>query len=145
MKRRPPRSTLTDTLVPYTTRFRSSEPGPSKARPPRLDRGVGSRGRKERASFVGCRSYRLGQVGKQGAHLSPAIVKHVGQDVLVGCPLGPSIAAVWRLREPRSRALSRLGSLKDIVQARRIPAALGQPRLRRRSEEHTSELQSLMR
>src|SRR3546814_8792774 len=70
-------------------------------------------------------------VGRQGAHLSPAIVKHVGQYVLVGCPLGPSIAAVWRLREPRSRALSRLGSLKDIVQARRIPAALGQPRLRR--------------
>src|SRR3546814_14063765 len=59
------------------------------------------------------------------------MVKHVGQDVLVGCPLGPSIAAVWRLREPRSRALSRLGSLKDIVQARRIPAALGQPSLRR--------------
>src|SRR3546814_18949213 len=49
----------------------------------------------------------------------------------LGCPLGPSIAAVWRLREPRSRALSRLGSLKDIVPARRIPAALGQPRLRR--------------
>src|SRR3546814_16414552 len=76
MIRRPPRSTRTYTLFPYTTLFRS-------------------------------------------------------QDVLVGCPLGPSIAAVWRLREPRSRALSRLGSLKDIVQARRIPAALGQPRLRR--------------
>src|SRR3546814_18532141 len=80
----------------------------------RLDRGVGSRGRKERASFVGCRSYRLGQVGKQGAHLSPAIVKHVGQDVLVGCPLGPSSAAVWRLREPRWRALSRLGDRKSV-------------------------------
>src|SRR3546814_19615739 len=32
MIRRPPRSTRTDTLVPYTTLFRSSEPGNPRAR-----------------------------------------------------------------------------------------------------------------
>src|SRR3546814_18170096 len=38
MIRRPPRSTLTDTLFPYTTLFRSSDGGPGK---PIADGGVG--------------------------------------------------------------------------------------------------------
>src|SRR3546814_10103749 len=35
MIRRPPRSTRTDTLFPYTTLFRSHRQGPHHARPPR--------------------------------------------------------------------------------------------------------------
>src|SRR3546814_2238501 len=82
MKRRPPRSTRTDTLFPYTTLFRSGPtPEPcrdaaSAARPPR--------------------------------HSCPA----------------------------RSRTTSATGSC--CCRSRRVPSL-------RRSEEHTSELQSLMR
>src|SRR3546814_18019988 len=42
MIRRPPRSTRTDTLFPYTTLFRSPLP-------PRCGRGAGTRGRRRRA------------------------------------------------------------------------------------------------
>src|SRR3546814_19872156 len=46
MLRRPPRSTRTDTLFPYTTLFRSSGPGPA--------RGVGHhRGQFHRIAFAG--------------------------------------------------------------------------------------------
>src|SRR3546814_11355187 len=79
MKRRPPRSTRTDTLFPYTTLFRSTSGG--------TGRGCGDQ-RKSRAGGLG-----------RG---------HGGADR-------------WRARRPR------------------------RPRHGRRSEEHTSELQSLMR
>src|SRR3546814_4671044 len=94
MLRRPPRSTRTDTLFPYTTLFRSPAPssdaigrrGPARAadRPHRQDRGWRS---------------------------SACTVGHGGI-------------------EPVARRLAR----EDLAD-----------RLRGRSEEHTSELQSLMR
>src|SRR3546814_8534914 len=80
MKRRPPRSTLTDTLFPYTTRFRS----------------------------------------------------HAGEEVPVAVVFGRV-----RLAEPvvLIQHVARLGRTRDG----------GHPAARMRSEEHTSELQSLMR
>src|SRR3546814_1795439 len=87
MIRRPPRSTRTDTLFPYTTLFRSKRSAVGPAQPPRV-RGGGHGG-----------------------------------------------AAPLRRRKPLRRAADR----------RSRPVQAGQRRPRSRSEEHTSELQSLMR
>src|SRR3546814_9490838 len=89
MSRRPPRSTRTDTLFPYTTLFRSAH----------ALSGTDSRGGTRRA----------GRRRRQPAALSHAL------------------QAAAERRRPRQ---SRRGAL------RRLPG---------RSEEHTSELQSLMR
>src|SRR3546814_8228762 len=89
MKRRPPRSTRTDTLFPYTTLFRS------------------------------------------GRHATDTIPRFGRAFVGRGAPL---------LR-PKDRALlPRQGNLSRPVRASRRGAAADA-----RSEEHTSELQSLMR
>src|SRR3546814_1117494 len=86
MIRRPPRSTRTDTLFPYTTLFRSRQP----------PRGLSARPPDRRAAG--------------GSHRHAA--------------LGPG-----------------RGHLLDLRRARAAP----RPGRRDRSEEHTSELQSLMR
>src|SRR3546814_5813845 len=98
MIRRPPRSTRTDTLFPYTTLFRSHSPSWVKLDPP---------------------GTRMGDIFPKGsADAGPAALGSCGE------------------RQPHSR--------------QRIPAK--QPSARPtsdtsadRSEEHTSELQSLMR
>src|SRR3546814_3602372 len=100
MIRRPPRSTRTDTLFPYTTLFRSHAWDP-----PRTARR--------------CPSAPPGPTGQSVAP-PPAVVK----------PGGSIHPAVVKAR-PR-----RVGPVQDAVR----PGAET-----RRSEEHTSELQSLMR
>src|SRR3546814_7879437 len=106
MIRRPPRSTRTDTLLPYTTRFRSS----------RRDRrlvAAGDRGAvRPRLSFEARRhDLRAGVRGLGGAqprvHCSPAKA--------------------------------------GVQNPKRNVHVSGLPLSRERSEEHTSELQSLMR
>src|SRR3546814_3614898 len=95
MIRRPPRSTLTDTLFPYTTLFRSSAP----------------------ARDTGARTDQAGSLAR---------------------PVGGDAA--------RPRLAARGGGGAQRADARRDGA--GSARARRselRSEEHTSELQSLMR
>src|SRR3546814_5998682 len=92
MLRRPPRSTRSDTLFPYTTLFRSTWPG--------------------------LRARHSDSRAKSGVDVS-----HVG---LAG------IAGVERLSPDEENALTR------------VPACAAFQR-RKRSEEHTSELQSLMR
>src|SRR3546814_2208105 len=87
MIRRPPRSTRTDTLFPYTTLFRSGSGGARRFRPGRGEGTLHGRAGPDRRADV-----------------------------------GPARGA------------------------RRLPALAQGPRgVRRRSEEHTSELQSLMR
>src|SRR3546814_3206662 len=111
MIRRPPRSTRTDTLFPYTTLFRS---------------------------LVHIAVHHAVEVGE---HRDPALTLHPldqaapaarhddvdevaqGQEDANGCPVGGGDTLDRRLRQP----------------------GLGQPLLQARSEEHTSELQSLMR
>src|SRR3546814_8891853 len=90
MKRRPPRSTLTDTLFPYTTLFRSATPATAGARP---------------APAAGASE------GPPTSASDPAVQAQLRSDI-------------DQAIERRSRAM-------------RTQAA--------RSEEHTSELQSLMR
>src|SRR3546814_10259648 len=120
MIRRPPRSTRTDTLFPYTTLFRSLCLCPERAARPRAvepdDRGAG----RWRAD---------GRGGHPALPLHPDRREAVGVRFLhqqFGHPVAPDGAGV-RL-------------FVDI-------AGIGQLRTTRRprSEEHTSELQSLMR
>src|SRR3546814_1656422 len=126
MIRRPPRSTRTDTLFPYTTRFRSH----------RVDR------RHRKIAVVGYDQPRglrrfhradeiddfLRKVGPVDIGPIPGVVGELGgadADPLVG---GELVAAL-ELRVDDDRAAVVLGT-----DAQRV-----------RSEEHTSELQSLMR
>src|SRR3546814_4007322 len=91
MIRRPPSSTRTDTLFPYTTLFRSISP--------RLDVG---------------RLYRLAD--------------HARRELRLGDQCSQSPKADHRFRGPRNLA-----------------GDIGPALIHQRSEEHTSELQSLMR
>src|SRR3546814_9212566 len=97
MIRRPPRSTRTDTLVPYTTLFRSEE-----------------------------------SVG--GA-------LHVHD--IVGMAADPAQNAEAGLNEERRFHQSTVQEMGKIIEVARVIAFKLEPRSR--SEEHTSELQSLMR
>src|SRR3546814_9708200 len=91
MLRRPPRSTRTDTLFPYTTLFRSGPPGHPR------DPGA------------------HGPAGGQGSGLAPAAPAGLGFRIVIATPASDGGAS--------GRNFLVLG----------------------RSEEHTSELQSLMR
>src|SRR3546814_8756864 len=104
MIRRPPRSTRTDTLFPYTTLFRSPED---------LADDPGRRGQYLEAE-------RLGRLNRQGAHATEYMTPDVHRT-----------ADRWNLKiRPGEEAVY----TSDL------------PELRpERSEEHTSELQSLMR
>src|SRR3546814_7835127 len=97
MIRRPPRSTRTDTLFPYTTLFRS----------------------------LSCRGQCHGSAGKQAA-------RDRGQQL--------SGWSVGSCNRPGRCELFSLGDVKEGAESRFRAHALQD-----RSEEHTSELQSLMR
>src|SRR3546814_4307948 len=117
MIRRPPRSTRTDTLFPYTTLFRSAPPA---ARRP--DARARRRAGRDPAA-AGPRRARDARCSR-GARQQPA---------------GPSGAFTDALaRSAPARLAGDARSVHGDVLARR-------GRGRRRSEEHTSELQSLMR
>src|SRR3546814_8893794 len=109
MIRRPPRSTRTDTLFPYTTLFRSLQP----------HRGVQGRPSKRQVDRRG----RLRVEGLDGLQLAGLL--------------------------DRSAPARRCRAVLQCSPAGSIPTQPGSEQqtalLRRRSEEHTSELQSLMR
>src|SRR3546814_1884466 len=113
MKRRPPRSTRTDTLFPYTTLFRSDH----------VEQRIG------RTDQVGA----LGRVGDQGR---PRDIQRTaaGQDVDV-----EGRHRAGRAAEARHQA----EGLQAVERGR--PGILADAVIDNRSEEHTSELQSLMR
>src|SRR3546814_4552163 len=118
MIRRPPRSTRTDTLFPYTTLFRSGCRSDAGDRPARSDL---ERGRRPQAT---------GQV-----------LRGVGTDARAH-PRGAPSALVDHVLM-RSAAASG-PRLPETVPVFPLPGVLLLPRAPR-SEEHTSELQSLMR
>src|SRR3546814_4803161 len=95
MIRRPPRSTRTDTLFPYTTLFRSDPLG----------------------------GHRLGAIDQPCSAMPADIGEDMGFAVIIA-------------RQDQRRAVTVVGH--------RLPR-FGKKRGRCRSEEHTSELQSLMR
>src|SRR3546814_5810007 len=106
MLRRPPRSTRTDTLFPYTTLFRSARP----AGPPVRGRGA----------F---------RVRPGAALLEPTLHE----------PVRAGSGAIGRQSAVRTGAGSDAGGAAAAGKSRFSGMAGG------RSEEHTSELQSLMR
>src|SRR3546814_8981333 len=123
MIRRPPRSTRTDTLFPYTTRFRS------------LRRGGRSRAAQARRV---CRHQLAQQPGRRGATCPGVSPTHqvlmrtpaanAGVSLAQGTLVGAASAASFVVHPARFEGKS--SRLKPLLQ---------------RSEEHTSELQSLMR
>src|SRR3546814_4015844 len=113
MKRRPPRSTRTDTLFPYTTLFRSVCPPP-----PPLRRGPEGQVQDQQ------RMHRLFEPCRSGGSREPLLV-----------PL-------WERLQPR--ALATRGKCLPARKPKTKPAP-NDAGFAHRSEEHTSELQSLMR
>src|SRR3546814_8488205 len=114
MIRRPPRSTRTDTLFPYTTLFRSLRLGrqPFPNRP-------SSPPRRASHSTLPCRRYRQRNARR------PTDSPHTSE---------PPHGTICRPSSPHSGALP--PSFRTTSD---------QPLTTNRSEEHTSELQSLMR
>src|SRR3546814_8459756 len=126
MSRRPPRSTLTDTLFPYTTLFRSLAGG----RVPALGGTAGApgTGRADRGAGAGDRA--IGTATDAGA------VRRLQRERACGDGHLPD--------QLRSQPL--LGSLDDGTAHGTGPGVCDtHRRALRRSEEPTSELQSLMR
>src|SRR3546814_7645790 len=110
MIRRPPRSTRTDTLFPYTTLFRSQDRKTEETQP------------------VGGVDQALIEMHNLRGRQHAVFCQH--PEASAEC-IGPMLE---RKREFRA---CRQGTLSSLI-ARRSPTAM-------RSEEHTSELQSLMR
>src|SRR3546814_5097142 len=131
MTRRPPRSTRTDTLFPYTTLFRSRHrgaaapcrhlavhPAPARARLRHDDHPDGT------VALAWKRAARV--LGQRGSRRSfqPQLRRHQG---------------------PRRRRVDRTDDLGAQPRKPDPAHARARPRAAVRSEEHTSELQSLMR
>src|SRR3546814_3582703 len=110
MIRRPPRSTRTDTLFPYTTLFRSDQA-----------RGPGLRGLVVQWSAAGIAHVRIGQRDDLPR------IRRIGEDLLVAGHGGVE------------------HHLADRQAGRAHGNSLEHGAVFERSEEHTSELQSLMR
>src|SRR3546814_1726751 len=109
--RRPPRSTRTDTLFPYTTLFRSQAPAGGSAR----------RCRRTPGRWRLCRQARLPQPARKPSRAVP--------------PAGQ--------RRSLASTHVRISCRQSVVPVADIlPPRAGE---KKRSEEHTSELQSLMR
>src|SRR3546814_4469239 len=145
MIRRPPRSTRTDTLFPYTTLFRPpacrgscrpSGPPIMRRAPSRQERIDATPARSDRPPLD---AYRTGRTGAAGTGMA-------------GWPAG---AAVVAARGARDHPANRVAVGRCLVQAAHLPVAgadgagAGDPVRHRaraeragRSEEHTSELQS---
>src|SRR3546814_7463537 len=121
MIRRPPRSTRTDTLFPYTTLFRSSKTVQHRA--PQ----IGAESTRFRCRSDGGLEYLLKALARQA----------------LGYPLDPPLTEQRMLGEQlRTRVLEQLFQALCAPEAEEMSQPFPQIG---RSEEHTSELQSLMR
>src|SRR3546814_4376220 len=110
MIRRPPRSTRTDTLVPYTTRFRSQE-------------------------------HHLGAAGQRLLDGRGGLV----EEMVVGRHDDHGHAVVDQCDRPVLHFPRRIALRMDVGDLLELEGAFQRQRVAGRSEEHTSELQSLMR
>src|SRR3546814_7087374 len=120
MIRRPPRSTLTDTLFPYTTLFRS------------LGHGAHARGLAARLG------HDLGRVGLRLADQAVLVLLGAVDVVERGLDLfGRTRVGRVELGDQQAGAVGIERGLQHLPRRHRQRLA--------RSEEHTSELQSLMR
>src|SRR3546814_1044475 len=120
MIRRPPRSTRTDTLFPYTTLFRSANPGKLNF----SNAGVGSTSHLVAALFASQADIEITPIAYKGA--GPALNDLMGGQV--DAMFDQTNTSLPQTRGGKVRALG-------LTSAKPMP----------RSEEHTSELHSLMR
>src|SRR3546814_1169482 len=124
MIRRPPRSTRTDTLFPYTTLFRSVRQGGQCA-----------------AKAVMCRRSPSQQSSHRDQSALPVVVE-CGDDHFSGRRRG--VHDVAGVEIDRDMQLTRLPAIDHQVTGAQL-RAFDVDAAAQRSEEHTSELQSLMR
>src|SRR3546814_1779435 len=134
MIRRPPRSTRTDTLFPYTTLFRSAH-GVGPGRQLRLQQGL--RPALERLQPV--------RQGLRGGDQQERLPLHARR-----AALGAADGQLPLLTHPEAPMLLHVPAILDAAQVAQFRKALdgGQwidGKAPVRSEEHTSELQPLMR
>src|SRR3546814_2626141 len=123
MIRRPPRSTRTDTLFPYTTLFRS------------LDQKLGQRGLERAKALAGIFSaYRIGGAARKRA-INADQIGGLRSSRQVGRQVWQRLGISFGLADFLRNGVVIIGQA-DAAHVRRIGF---------RSEEHTSELQSLMR
>src|SRR3546814_3474945 len=147
MIRRPPRSTRTDTLFPYTTLFRSDcRVGRS------WQTGVANRPPHPPAHLPAASTRAAGAALAQTVRGTDRSVQDGGPASRLAAASGsPATHAAWPPRQARNPCLDPVGRswLPDLLRAG--PAAQGRDHVAQlhpgmeRSEEHTSELQSLMR
>src|SRR3546814_4850401 len=125
MKRQPPRSSRTDTLLPYTTLFRSDVSAPSRS----LIR----------------KSGKAPRVIRDGALYHVPMMYRNQTPKLLG-PMLQALAQADPHLQDTPKIFSMLRTSSDSAQRGRVPI-LVKPRDLSvfRSDEHTSELQSLMR
>src|SRR3546814_4156061 len=139
MIRRPPRSTRTDTLFPYTTLFRSLE---QTVALPQMDFDLS---KIDRITIVAC-----------GTSFYAGMVAKYWFEQFARVPVDIDVASEFRYRDPVLQPgglalfISQSGETADTLAALRHCKAAGQTiavvvNVPTRSEEHTSELQSLMR
>src|SRR3546814_10825903 len=145
MIRLPPRSTRTDTLFPYTTLFRSIDVSRDQAGRvtglPGIEGGLQDTGdqRARGNQKVAVRQHRGPRFPDRRA--LPQKIERVGR---------PALAALWRSGSVVGRFAGSPCSCGRASLAAKIVTSIGDQRgpprlLCKRSEEHTSELQSLMR
>src|SRR3546814_1240689 len=147
MTRRPPRSTRTDTLFPDTTRFRSHRGGAAgDAFEDRFHQiaGPGVDAEAEPEAAGAAVPVRAGKAGERRHEDKAAL--HGGRagqrsQFLKALEQAERAAPVHRRARRVDAAVERI----DRLLAADLPGDRGQQALLRRSEEHTSELQSLMR
>src|SRR3546814_9818967 len=132
MIRRPPSSTLTDTLFPYTTLFRSLHLGVLEGR-------------------QGLHAHRLGHVAVQRSHREAMTLQRAEHHVDVALAVAEHQRGLYALAADQAAqgCALLLGGAAQLHQAlghglRGGGRRVDRDRLRS-SEEHTSELQSLMR
>src|SRR3546814_9350129 len=135
MIRRPPRSTRTDTLFPYTTLFRSHK----DERPrPWGSRREGDGMTRSYSDFIASKAIDDPCTGIIDVPELPASLFPHQRDIVN-----------WALRRGRAALFAGTGlgkSLMELAWAQAVCRYTGKPELNMaRSEEHTSELQSLMR
>src|SRR3546814_8492688 len=140
MIRRPPRSTRTDTLFPYTTLFRSLAPALQR---PQRDLGHGGAQRLQPASLFTAAARR--HPPRHGADIPGAAAAAADLAMAPAAPAGGARHA--RLAAHGGLPVADAPALPAAVLAGAFAAACrcSIQRDDLRSEEHTSELQSLMR
>src|SRR3546814_17171314 len=123
MLRRPPRSTRTDTLFPYTTLFRSSVRRRRRSHVKDLTRRLPPRGRKRAvipARTGGCCAQPTGSL--RGRPTQPGILAAPFRRVVAARPENPVLArgeAICRSEGPCRRILPRSGSSPRLCRSAR--------------------------